>query len=270
MRLEETGVLADDIHDVTGNDSLVVLPALLLAQSEQILDDRDEESLLLLFGHGPGDRPDGPAQSVEVVPRPRRPVYLLGELGQHDAFGIVAVEMGQKYQRFPHSLVLGDDVGILGRFADNVAVLIFHNEDLLGLGHIGNHHLPNAGEDGAVHELPAGPTVGRTVAAGTAAAEVENVRSRPDRGLVLVLGLVQVLRQHVPRLEADAEYLRVRHLRYADQVEHPGEEGLLAFGRLQYLEMGLEEAGKEQGQPLDEDAVIVGSILEGRPEVCLR
>ena len=273
MRLEEAGVLADDIHDVTGDDGLVVLPALLLAQSEQILDDRNEEALLLLLGHGPRDRTDGPAKRIEVVPRPCRPVDLLGQLGQHDALGVVAIQVGQEHQRLPHGLVLSDDVGVLGRFADDVAVLVLDDEDLLGLGHVGDHHLPDAGEDGTVHEFPAGTAanaVGRPVAARSAAAEVEDVGPRPDGRLELVLGLVQVLGQHVPRLEADAKDLRVGHLGHADQVEHTGEEGLLTFGRFQYLEMGLEEPRQEQGEALDEDAVVLGPVLKGRTEVGLR
>lgn len=37
MCSEETWILADDIHDVGGDDGLVVLPSLLLTQTQQVL-----------------------------------------------------------------------------------------------------------------------------------------------------------------------------------------------------------------------------------------
>ena len=46
VRLEETWVLANDVHDVGRNNGLVVLATLDLAKPEEILDDRDQESLL--------------------------------------------------------------------------------------------------------------------------------------------------------------------------------------------------------------------------------
>lgn len=46
MSLEEPRILADDIHDIRGYDSLVVFTPFDFAESEQILDDRDQESLL--------------------------------------------------------------------------------------------------------------------------------------------------------------------------------------------------------------------------------
>lgn len=49
MRLQEPRILADDIHDVRGDDGFVVLPSLELYEAEQFLDDSDEESLLLLL-----------------------------------------------------------------------------------------------------------------------------------------------------------------------------------------------------------------------------
>ena len=68
VRAQEARVLADDVHDVGGDDGLVVLAALHLTQPEQILDDGDEEALLVLFGHGARDGADRPAQGVQVVP----------------------------------------------------------------------------------------------------------------------------------------------------------------------------------------------------------
>ena len=49
VRFEEARVLADDVHDVRGDDGLVVLAALDLAQTEKVLDDGDEEALFGLF-----------------------------------------------------------------------------------------------------------------------------------------------------------------------------------------------------------------------------
>ena len=69
MRLEESRVLADDIprssmlnvflhaqnilHDVGGNDRLVILPALHLCQSEEILNDGNKEAFLSLLIYVP-------------------------------------------------------------------------------------------------------------------------------------------------------------------------------------------------------------------------
>jgi hypothetical protein len=49
MRLEESRVLADNVHDVGGADGLVVFTPLHLRKTEQVLDDRDQESLLGLL-----------------------------------------------------------------------------------------------------------------------------------------------------------------------------------------------------------------------------
>lgn len=52
------------LHDVGGNDSLVVLPPGDLAKVQQVPDDRHQEAVLLLFQHGAADGPDGPTQGV--------------------------------------------------------------------------------------------------------------------------------------------------------------------------------------------------------------
>ena len=46
------GVLAHDVHDVRGDDGLVVLPLLLLAEAQQVLDHRHQEPLLVLGQKG--------------------------------------------------------------------------------------------------------------------------------------------------------------------------------------------------------------------------
>ena len=40
------------------------------------LDDRHEESLLVLLMHGPGDGTDGPAECVEILPTPLITIHL--------------------------------------------------------------------------------------------------------------------------------------------------------------------------------------------------
>lgn len=49
---EEPWVLADDIHDVGGDDSLVVLAPLHLGQSQEVLDNSDKEPLLDVLVYG--------------------------------------------------------------------------------------------------------------------------------------------------------------------------------------------------------------------------
>ena len=51
MGAQKTRVLAYNIHDVGGNDSLVVLAASHLAQIQQIPNHCDQELVLLLFIH---------------------------------------------------------------------------------------------------------------------------------------------------------------------------------------------------------------------------
>ena len=46
---EEAGILADNVHDVGRDNSLVVLAALNLAKPEQVLDDGNKEALLRLL-----------------------------------------------------------------------------------------------------------------------------------------------------------------------------------------------------------------------------
>ena len=70
---EEEGRAA---HDVGGYDSLVVLAAGDLAQVEEVPDDSDQESVLLLLHHAAADAADRPAQRVECPPAPLLAVQL--------------------------------------------------------------------------------------------------------------------------------------------------------------------------------------------------
>ena len=58
---EESWVLSDHVHDVGGDDGLVVLASLLLTQTEELLDHRHQEPLLVLLMHGATDGSNGPA-----------------------------------------------------------------------------------------------------------------------------------------------------------------------------------------------------------------
>ncbi|KAG7148076.1 hypothetical protein HYQ46_003062 [Verticillium longisporum] len=88
MRLQETRVLADNVHDVTGDDGLVIFATLHLGQAKKILDDSHEEPLLRLFVHGQGNRTNGPAKHVAVVPRPFSAVNLACQLLGHDVLRV--------------------------------------------------------------------------------------------------------------------------------------------------------------------------------------
>jgi len=57
VRLQETRVLSDDVHDVRGANGLVVLPALLLSQTQKFLDHAHQESLLNLLACDTSIRP---------------------------------------------------------------------------------------------------------------------------------------------------------------------------------------------------------------------
>ena len=72
-------ILSDDVHDVGGDDGLVVFALLLLAEPQQVFDDGDEEPLLVFLMHRAGYRSDGPTESVQVLPRPLVAVHLKGE-----------------------------------------------------------------------------------------------------------------------------------------------------------------------------------------------
>ena len=49
MRLQEPGILPDDVHDVGRHDSLVIFATFHLDESEKLFDDSDKESLFRLL-----------------------------------------------------------------------------------------------------------------------------------------------------------------------------------------------------------------------------
>ncbi len=94
VRLQESRILADNVHNVTRHDSLVVLSTLHLGQAQKVLDHGYQESLLGLLVHGQRDGSDRPAQDVAVVPRPLRAVHLARQLLRHDVLRVDHVKMG--------------------------------------------------------------------------------------------------------------------------------------------------------------------------------
>mmetsp|Transcript_91 Transcript_91/g.299 ORF Transcript_91/g.299 Transcript_91/m.299 type:complete len:538 (-) Transcript_91:749-2362(-) len=255
VRSEEPRVLADHVHDVRRDDGLVVFPTLVLTQVQEVLDDDDQEPLLLLLGHGTGDGADGPAQRVQAVRRPRRPVHLGRELVQHDRVRVVVVQVRQEDQGLPHGLVLGDDLRVPLGLAHNVPVLVLDHQNLLGLGHLANHHRPDPVQERLGSVRLALPRRRHTTAA-----------TKGQRGALPRAELgrrrVQFARKIPPVVEADFKNLVVLQLRNADQVEQPMVQGTLVLRGLQKGQVGLEKVRQEEGKELDELFIRVGVVIE--------
>lgn len=66
------------------------------------LNDSDEEPLLVLLVHGPADGTDGPAERVQVPPRPFSSVHLVVQLLRHDALRVGIVQVSQVHCRRKH------------------------------------------------------------------------------------------------------------------------------------------------------------------------
>merc|ERR1740117_160246 len=93
-RPKKPRVLPNHVHNVGGDHRFVVLPALHLAQPEQVLNYSHQEALLILLRHGTRDGAYRPAQRVQVVPRPLRAVHLVLQLFEHNVLSVVVVEVG--------------------------------------------------------------------------------------------------------------------------------------------------------------------------------
>jgi hypothetical protein len=76
MGAKESRVLSHNVHDVRRDNRLVVLAALHLAETQQLLDDHHEELLLVVLVHCARDTTDGPAESIEIMPRPFSSIHL--------------------------------------------------------------------------------------------------------------------------------------------------------------------------------------------------
>lgn len=139
VRLQESRVLAHDVHDIAGYHSLVVFATLLLRQAKKILDDGDQEPLFGFLIHGTGDGADRPAQGVAIRPGPLRPVYLLRELVNHDSLSVDHVQMGEINQALSNGLVKLNGITLLHEFAHNLALVVLNDQNFLGADHLLNH-----------------------------------------------------------------------------------------------------------------------------------
>ena len=61
MSLEESGVLANNVHNVACHHCLIILATLGFREAQKVLDDSDEKSFLCLFVHSTRYRADCPA-----------------------------------------------------------------------------------------------------------------------------------------------------------------------------------------------------------------
>mmetsp|Transcript_2402 Transcript_2402/g.6409 ORF Transcript_2402/g.6409 Transcript_2402/m.6409 type:complete len:300 (-) Transcript_2402:261-1160(-) len=221
MRAQKPRVLADNIHDVGGDHRLVVFPALHFAQLQQVLDDGHQESLLFVLSNRPGNRADGPAQRIQVVPRPLRPHELQRQLVEHDFLRVQGVEPGQIDQSFPHGFVQRDRIGIFGRLPDDFAVLVLDNQNLLRLCHFGNHDVAQIRQDRRIKHEP-----GRGIGA----------RGRGTQGHAHARRYLkdvgeEVRREPVPPLEAGLENLGIVDHADLQEILVTDAQGLLRLSR---------------------------------------
>mmetsp|Transcript_94703 Transcript_94703/g.187646 ORF Transcript_94703/g.187646 Transcript_94703/m.187646 type:complete len:219 (-) Transcript_94703:1408-2064(-) len=139
MCSQKPRVLANNIHDVACHDGLVLFATLHLAQTEQILDHRHEETLFILLMHGATNRTDGPAQTVQ---KRRRPTFstlskgLLAKLLQHDGLHVFGIQVCQIDKRFPNHFVQSYLVRVFLLRTDNVALFVLLDGYFGRLGHL--------------------------------------------------------------------------------------------------------------------------------------
>mmetsp|Transcript_78298 Transcript_78298/g.173487 ORF Transcript_78298/g.173487 Transcript_78298/m.173487 type:complete len:304 (-) Transcript_78298:1123-2034(-) len=225
MGPEEARVLANDVHDVAGHYSLVLLAPLHLAETEKILDHVDKEALLIRLVHGTANGSDGPAKAIQ---KGRRPVLrgslceaLLRQSLQHDRLHIVSVEVREVDESLAHHLIERDLIRILLLGPDNVPLLVLLDGNLGGLRHLRNEYAAHLCEDGAVLLLL--PAVGvEAVEAGrvyACGAVQQQRRGVAGRCLPTLLHLQEDPRaESLPELNTDLEGLLVRTHGDADEV----------------------------------------------------
>lgn len=49
--LQKSRILSDDVHDITGDDCLIILPSFIFAKAEKILNDGHEKAFLCFLVH---------------------------------------------------------------------------------------------------------------------------------------------------------------------------------------------------------------------------
>lgn len=113
-----------------------------------------QEALLRLLAHRPADGPDGPAQPVQAAPAPLAAVDLPRQLLRHHRLRVDDVQVGEEDEDLAHALVQHDRVRLLHRLAHNLAVLILHNQDFLGLYHAVDQDHPQVRQDVRVQRTP--------------------------------------------------------------------------------------------------------------------
>ena len=150
MGAEETRILSNDVHDVRGDDGLVVFALLLLAQTEQVLDDGDQEPLLVLFVHGTRDGADCPAEGVQVLPAPFVAVHLVLQPLRHDALRVDVVQMGEVDEGLSHVFVHVDRVRVFHELPHDFALVILHHQHFLWFRHSRNHCVAHLCQNGLV------------------------------------------------------------------------------------------------------------------------
>lgn len=222
MGFQEARVLADDVHDVTGDHSLVVLSTLQLCESKEILDDRDKEAFFGLLVHGAGDRSDGPAERVAVGPRPLGSIHLLCKLLDHDVLRVDDIKMGEVDQALSYRLVELDGVALLDEFPDDLTLIIFHDQDFFRTDHLFDHDCAQAGKNFFVLVLAKGVVgegarVRRTSIRKATDAHAHQWVDIGDRELLHFF--VEFLHKSCPVLQADLKNLSIIDLADANEVE---------------------------------------------------
>ena len=127
------------------------------------------------------------------------------------------VEVRQVDERLSHDLVLHEHVVVLEGLADNVPVLILHDQHLLGLRHARDHQQTKLRHRSRVEHAP--------VAARSARGGIrrEGKLSHPAARRAVAVALVQVTHQHVPVVQAHFENLRLVRVRDVEEVFKPDE-----------------------------------------------
>mmetsp|Transcript_17460 Transcript_17460/g.52463 ORF Transcript_17460/g.52463 Transcript_17460/m.52463 type:complete len:275 (+) Transcript_17460:1421-2245(+) len=128
MSTQELWILANHIHDVGCDHCLVVLAASHFAEIQQVTDHCHQKSILLLLLHAARNAPNCPAQGVEPIPGPLGgATHLLVQLFQHLHLSVLLVKVAQVHKCLTHRLVLLQDVVVLHRLTNNVAILILNH-----------------------------------------------------------------------------------------------------------------------------------------------
>mmetsp|Transcript_22416 Transcript_22416/g.35204 ORF Transcript_22416/g.35204 Transcript_22416/m.35204 type:complete len:225 (-) Transcript_22416:1026-1700(-) len=204
VHAKESRILPHDVHDVAGNHSLVIFPLLHLAHAKKILDHSNEKGFLMLLLESTAYRSNGPAEGVQIVPAPLCAVNLTTQLNDHCVLGVERVEMCQEDKPILHGFIKRDGVGILQGLLNDLTILIFHNENLLGAGHLSYHHMPQLGQNSSIV----------LDSRGHARTHASQEQLSPSD----LVGVVKVFNQGVPVLQANLPNDAVVHPGYHEEI----------------------------------------------------